>query len=50
VPLLLFGPGVKPGRYPQLAAPGDVAPTLAQLLGLPPLEGNECRVLSEALE
>jgi predicted AlkP superfamily pyrophosphatase or phosphodiesterase len=50
VPLLLFGPGVKPGRYPQLAAPGDVAPTLAQLLGLPPLAGNECRVLREALE
>lgn len=50
VPLLLMGPGIKPGHYDTRSAPGDVAPTLAQLLGVAPPAGNECRVLSEALE
>lgn len=48
VPVLLFGFGVKPGKYEGAASPADVAPTLAALSGtaLPNAEG---RVLKEAL-
>jgi predicted AlkP superfamily pyrophosphatase or phosphodiesterase len=48
VPVLLFGAGIKRGEYLQPAAPIDLAPTLAHLLGvtLPDAHG---RVLSEAL-
>ncbi|MFN7915226.1 MAG: alkaline phosphatase family protein [Vicinamibacterales bacterium] len=48
VPVLLFGAGIKPGKYEQPASPADVAPTLAALSGtaLPNAEG---RVLKEAL-
>jgi predicted AlkP superfamily pyrophosphatase or phosphodiesterase len=48
VPLVLFGAGVKPGRYEQPATPADIAPTLARLCGvtLPTATG---RVLEEAL-
>ena len=48
IPILLFGAGVKPGRYEQAASPADVAPTLAHLAGVP-LPQAEGRVLSEAL-
>ena len=48
VPILLFGAGVKAGRYEQAASPADVAPTLARLAGVP-LPKAEGRVLSEAL-
>lgn len=49
VPLILFGSGIKPGRYERAATPADIAPTLAHLAGvqLPTAEG---RVLSEALK
>lgn len=42
VPLLLFGHGIKPGRYAQAVTPADVAPTLAALVGvaLPKAEGH----------
>ncbi len=48
VPMLLFGAGIKPGRYEQPATPADLAPTLARLCGvsLPTATG---RVLEEAL-
>ena len=48
VPLLLMGPGIKPGVYTQAATPADVVPTLAALSGvtLPRADG---RVLREAL-
>jgi predicted AlkP superfamily pyrophosphatase or phosphodiesterase len=48
VPILLRGPGVRPGRYSGTSSPADVAPTLAHVAGLrlPKAEG---RVLSEAL-
>ena len=48
VPLVLFGKGVKPGRYDAPASPADIAPTLASLAGvaLPDAEG---RLLQEAL-
>ena len=48
VPLVLFGTGVKPGRYSAAVSPADVAPTLASFahVTLPDAEG---RVLKEAL-
>jgi predicted AlkP superfamily pyrophosphatase or phosphodiesterase len=48
VPLMLMGPGIKPGVYAQAATPADVVPTLASLSGvtLPRADG---RVLREAL-
>ena len=33
VPLILFGHGVRPGRYEIDASPADIAPTLASLVG-----------------
>jgi predicted AlkP superfamily pyrophosphatase or phosphodiesterase len=48
VPLLLAGPGIRPGRYPARASTLDLAPTLADLLGLLPPAGSEGRVLAEA--
>jgi predicted AlkP superfamily pyrophosphatase or phosphodiesterase len=48
VPVVLFGSGIKPGRYDSAASPADMAPTLARIagVGLPQAEG---RVLTEAL-
>jgi predicted AlkP superfamily pyrophosphatase or phosphodiesterase len=48
VPLVLYGAAVKPGRYPGAAAPEDIAPTLARVVGitLPHADG---RVLREAI-
>jgi Type I phosphodiesterase / nucleotide pyrophosphatase len=48
VPVMLLGAGIKAGRYPQVASPADIAPTLAHLVGvkMPKAEG---RVLKEAL-
>jgi hypothetical protein len=48
VPLVLFGAGVKRGRYASAATPADIAPTLAALvdISLPHATG---RALREAL-
>jgi arylsulfatase A-like enzyme len=48
VPVLLYGYGIKPGRYDGAATPADIAPTLASLAGvaLPNAEGHP---LKEAL-
>jgi predicted AlkP superfamily pyrophosphatase or phosphodiesterase len=35
VPVLLFGAGIKPGKYDGAATPADLAPTLATLVGVP---------------
>ena len=49
VPVLFAGAGIEPGRHEVAAGPGDIAPTLAAILGvdLPPGPGS--RVLGEAL-
>ena len=48
VPLILFGAGIKPGRWSATTSPADIAPTFAHISGvkMPPVEG---RVLKEAL-
>ena len=48
VPVLLFGAGIKAGRYVEPASPVDIVPTLASLAGvhMPKTDG---RVLREAL-
>ncbi|WP_141733867.1 alkaline phosphatase family protein [Oligoflexus tunisiensis] len=50
VPLLMAGPGIKPGRYGEVVNIVDIAPTLAFLSGTLPPSGAEGRVLSEALK
>jgi len=49
VPLILAGPGVRPGRYRERVQVADLAPTLARLIGVAPLEKLDGRALSEAL-
>lgn len=49
VPILLWGPGIRPGLYQERAAVTDIAPTLARLLGIAPLERVNGRVLREAI-
>jgi predicted AlkP superfamily pyrophosphatase or phosphodiesterase len=48
VPVILFGAGIKPGRYAGAASPADIVPTLAALahVRMPKTDG---RVLQEAL-
>jgi predicted AlkP superfamily pyrophosphatase or phosphodiesterase len=45
VPLLLLGHGVRPGRYSRTVSPADIAPTLAELVGirLPHADGRSLR-------
>lgn len=49
VPLLLAGRGVKRGHFDRPVKMVDVAPTLAELLGLKAIEGAEGEPLAEAL-
>lgn len=50
VPLMLAGAGIKPGRYTQRVSTLDIAPTLADLLGVLQPSGCEGHVLSQALK
>src|SRR5262245_30422666 len=50
VPLILMGAGGKPGRYEQRVRGNELAPTIAQLLGVPFKGDPRGRVLSEALQ
>lgn len=45
VPLVFFGPGVEPGRVAGRAAPVDIAPTLAAVLGLDVPQGLDGQAL-----
>jgi predicted AlkP superfamily pyrophosphatase or phosphodiesterase len=49
VPLLLLGPGVRPGWYHQPSSPADIAPTIATLLKISFPSNRIGRVLVEAL-
>jgi len=49
VPLLFFGQGIKPGKHGTRAAPTNIAPTLARLLGIPKPTKSTGRILREAL-
>ncbi|MEK7269643.1 MAG: sulfatase-like hydrolase/transferase, partial [Planctomycetota bacterium] len=49
VPLIIAGPGVKPGEHPY-AELIDIAPTVCHLLGIPAPTENVGRVLAEGLE
>jgi arylsulfatase A-like enzyme len=50
VPVILMGPGIKPGRYNGKIEVNDIAPTLANMLDVEPPSGSVGRVLDEALE
>jgi len=49
VALIIAGAGVQPGRYTGRVQVADIAPTLASMLGVAPLEKLDGRVLTEAL-
>jgi predicted AlkP superfamily pyrophosphatase or phosphodiesterase len=48
VPVVIFGPGVKPGVYDDQVTPADIAPTLAELSGFT-LQNVDGHVLTSAL-
>jgi len=50
VPILFLGAPFKPGRYPQFVRTVDIAPTLAQVLGVTPTEPLDGRVLTAAIK
>lgn len=49
VPVLLGGGAVRPGRHRSRASTLDIAPTLAELLGIAQPSGSEGRILAEAI-
>jgi len=50
VPLIFFGPGIRPGTYRNKVAINDVAPTLSNILDLETPSGAIGRVLAEILQ
>jgi hypothetical protein len=49
VPLILYGPAFRPGRYPGLVRTVDLAPTLARIVGVTPSERLDGVVLIQAI-
>lgn len=49
IPIILYGPWVKPGRYTQFARSVDIGVTLAAIAGVKPLERVDGVVLSAAI-
>lgn len=49
VPLIIMGGSFKHGRYYQAAAPTDIAPTVAAVLGVQPPSNSVGRILLESL-
>lgn len=50
VPIIFYGPGFAPGHYGEFVRTVDIAPTLAQALGVKPLEKLDGVVLRKALK
>lgn len=50
VPVLFWGAGVKPGVYPDVVRVVDMAPTLAELIGVTPLERLDGHILRRAIK
>lgn len=50
VPILFYGAAVKPGQYPEFARVVDMAPTLAALVHVKPLEKLDGHVLTDAIK
>jgi predicted AlkP superfamily pyrophosphatase or phosphodiesterase len=50
VPVLFYGDGVKPGKYTGFVRVVDMAPTLAELAGVKPLEKIDGHVLKQAIK
>ena len=49
VPIIFYGPGFRPGRYDQFVRTVDMAPTLAQVLGVTPTEPLDGKPLTAAI-
>lgn len=49
VPVIFHGPWIRPGRYATFARVVDMAPTIAAILGVRPLEKLDGLVLSQAI-
>lgn len=49
VPLLLFGAGIKPGKYAANVSPADIAPTISALLGIETPSDTEGTPLAEVI-
>ncbi len=49
VPVIFYGPWFKAGRYAERALVADMAPTLAKVVGVPPTERLDGRVLTSAI-
>ena len=49
VPVIFYGPWFKAGRYAERALVADMAPTLARVAGVPPIEKLDGRVLEHAI-
>jgi predicted AlkP superfamily pyrophosphatase or phosphodiesterase len=49
VPIIFYGPMIRPGRYSRFTSVVDIAPTLARIVGVRPTEVLDGRVLEEAL-
>ncbi|HLG05200.1 MAG TPA: hypothetical protein VI383_03540, partial [Gemmatimonadales bacterium] len=49
VPIIFFGPPFRPGKYDRFVRTVDIAPTLAQVLGVTPLEPLDGAVLRAAI-
>jgi len=50
VPVIFLGPGIRAGNYQRRIAVNDIAPTLAELLGVEQPAGSIGRILSEIFE